>query len=121
MDSGTVNSWLRPSLIGIALLILLLPNILIADALPGTTQGAAVEAAPVDDAITAHWQAVGKYYAAQAERANARQVNDTMAARWQTVANYYAAQWERANARQVNDTMAARWQAVANYYAAQQK
>jgi hypothetical protein len=70
-------------LLGSALLVLLQPNILLADVPPGTSQGAAADAA--------RWEALADFYTRKAA-ADAQRANDAMAARWQAMVEFYAAQ-----------------------------
>jgi hypothetical protein len=100
--------------VGVALLVMLLPNILIADVPPGTSQGAAADAA--------RWERMGQYYQARAadEAAQRVRANEATAQRWEAMGDFYTRK-AAAVAQQANDATAARWKAMAEFYAAQHK
>lgn len=101
-------------LMGFALLVMLLPNTVIADAPPGTSQGAA--------AYAARWEGIAKQYQARASYEAAQRVraNEAMALRWEAMGDLYTRK-AAADAQRANDAMAARWKGLAELYSAQHK
>ena len=100
--------------VGIALLVMLLPNILLADAPPDTTQG--------DAAYGERWERMAQYYQARGldEAAQRVRANGATAQRWEAMGDLYTRK-ATAVAQQANDAMAARWKAIAEFYTAQYK
>jgi hypothetical protein len=110
--------------IGIALLAILLPNMLTADAPPGTTQGAAASPGTSQGAAAdaARWERMAQYYRARSsvEAAQRVRANEATAQRWEAMVEFYTRK-AAADAQRANDAMAARWEAMAEFYAAQHK
>jgi hypothetical protein len=110
--------------IGLALLVMLLPNLLIAVASPDTTRGAAADGE--------RWERMAQFYLAQATDVAAQRVraeettaeriraDQATAQRWEAMAEFYTRK-AAADRQRANDALGARWQAMAEFYAAQNK